>query len=419
VVRAAFTLVLRLHALGAVAILVLAATPAARAQELSDSIEIGPWLLAPSFSTGYESDSNIFLKDEKSETSDRVTSYSGELTAILPFRNSSLELEYSANKDRFSENEFPRDTTDVMGFDLELNLKSGDRLSFRDVYRRDFARSEEIDTGGELTFNGEPYNLNRWEVELARTDPQRQGYVIRVRRQDFIYEGEQDVGFFEYHGFDNSFEYRQPIPNRRSWVVRYDTRRFNHYEPQPAGELGVPYRKEKTDAVSFGLRGVLRGRDQPYRIHLGFGRFRYDSVEESEFEGIVGSAAMRLRFGGATSLNLEVVRRPLPSNFVTYYINNGIRADLEREWVRFEAGTEFEFTKNNYADDLSNLGNVASDCDGRRKDETYQAEVYVGWKAHERLRFEMSSFYKTRSSTCDASAYDSAGFETGLTIGWF
>jgi len=232
-----------------------------------------------------------------------------------------------------------------------------------------------------------------------------------VQRQDFIYEGQEDVGFFDYRGFHNVFEFRQPMPEDRSWVVRYDARRFNHYDPQQA--TGVPFRKEVTDAVLFGLRGFL-GPEQPFRVHLGFGRFRYDGMEESQFEGIVGTAAWRVRLGGRTKLDLEAIRRTLPSRFTTYYINNAIRAELARKWLRFEAGTELELVKNDYADDLND-----PDCSGRRKDKTYELNVHWDWRVHERFKFSVSSFHAQRSSTCDDSDYQATGIETGFKIGWF
>jgi hypothetical protein len=389
--------------------LALLAVGGAVQADVPDGIELGPWILAPAFEMSYEADSNVFLDREEAKEDDRVTTFRGDLEASLPFSNSMLEFDYSAIKESYSENIFPRDVTHVGSVDLELNFRSGDRLTFGDAYRRDFARSSEIDAGGELTFDGQPYTINYWFAELARTDPRRQGYVVRIRRVDFNYDGEVDIGFFEYRGFENSFEYRQPLPRSRSWVVRYNTRRFNHYDPDEP--VGIPFRKEKTDNLQFGLRGWL-GEDQPFRIHLGFGRFSYDGENASDFNGIVGTAAWKLRLGPGTSLDLEAVRRTLPSNFETYYINNAVNAELEREWRRFEAGTELELTKNDY-------GDVLPQCNGKRRDLTMDLSVFAGWEMHERLEFSASTFFKKRSSTCENREYEAGGIEIGMSLGWF
>ena len=160
------------------------------------------------------------------------------------------------------------------------------------------------------------------------------------------------------------------------------------------------------------MRGWL-GEHQPFRIHLGFGRFSYEGADSSEFQGIVGTAAWRLRLGPETRLQLEAIRRTLPSNFQTYYINNAVNVELEREWRRFEAGTELELTQNDYGDEF--LG-----CDGnRRRDFTADVSLNAGWRMHERMKFEVSTFMKRRSSTCDSSEYEAGGIEVGMSLGWF
>lgn len=389
-----------------------------RAQDdLPDGFPVGKWILAPSLTASYEADNNVFFKPSENATSDRVSTAEGYLQASLPFRNSLLQFDYTAAKESYAENVFPRDLSQVFGVALELGFKSGDVLTFSDEYRLDFARSEEIDVGGELTFEGEPYKLNRWQVELSRDDPGRQGYLVRIRRQDFNYDGENDIGFFEYRGFDNAFEYRQPLPGGRSWVVRYQTRRYNHYEPQVvSGTVGVPFRNEKADNVTFGLRGLLGDR-QPYRVYVGYGRFRYGGIESSSFNGIVGAAAWRLWLGGRTRTDFEAIRRPLPSNFDTFYINNGLRAKLEREWLRFDGGGAVELVINDYADEIL-VGTSTGVESCHRRDTTRRFEGFLGWRLHEYLQFKVSTFHSVRSSSCESVDYDAAGIETSFTVGW-
>ena len=390
---------------------------AAAAQSGPPGFHAGPWILAPTFGTSYEADSNVFLNPDEAAQEDTVTKYKAGLGAILPFSNSRFRLDYDLAKEVYQDSDFDRDIAQVLTSQVELNFRSGDTLTLRDVYRLDFARADEddvVNVGDQASFRGQPYNINRWDITLDRDEEDRQGYTIRIRREDFDYEGDVDIGIFEYRGFDNSFEYRQPLPHNRFWLVRYQSRRYNHYEPFPTPPAGVgdPFRKEKTDDFTFGLRGML-GERQPYRFNLGYGRFRYTGGAQSEFDGLVGAASWRLWVGGRTKLDLEAIRRPLPSNFNTHYINNAIKTTLEREWTRFEVGTEIEFVLNDYGDD------IALSCDGLRKDSTTTTEAYWNWKVHERVRFELSSFYTVRSSTCDVTEYNATGLETGLRMGWF
>jgi hypothetical protein len=380
--------------------------PALHAQAVPKGIPVGRWILTPTFRTAYEVSDNVFYQIEPFASSDRVTRYQGRLGASMPFRNSMLDLEYGASKDTFDINSVPRDLRQQFRAEVTLNFKSSDRLVFRDMYLEDFARSETIDVGSEQVFAGQPYNVNRWEIELSRNDATRQGYLIRIRRQDFVYEGQEDISFFDYRGFDNVFEYRQPVPGNRSWIVRYEARRFKHYDPfQVLAPHGEPFRREKTDSFQLGLRGML-GEGQPYRIHLGYGSFEYvEAVNLSNFDGLVGAAAWRLHLGLRSVLELEAVRRALPSNFESYYVNNAVDARFEIEWLRTEAGTELEVVKNQYS--------------GFREDDIIKFDLFWAWRVHERMKFEVSSVYAKRSSNVPFANYDALSVETAFSLGWF
>jgi len=401
------------------------------AKDVPKGFPVGPWFLAPSFSSFYGVDDNPFLDSDNEETkTDRIEKLTGEFLASLPFRNSLLELEYSASKRSYDVNEFPSDLTQKGEFGLVLKFRSGDTLALRDVYRDDFARSRQIETGDDIAFEGvrvfepEPYTINRWEVELARNNPRRKGYLVRLRRQDFVYKGKSDLDFFDYRGFVTVLEYRQPLSNHRRWVVRYAARRFDHYEsrctdrdPNTPGDqpcvvdVGVPFRKELSDSVELGLMGKLGDR-QPFVARLGYTSFRYDGMSLSGFRGIVGHAAWRLVLGDHTDLELAATRRALPSNTLSYYINNAVRAKIERKWLRFEGSAELDYDYNNYAATI--LG-----CSGsERRDSTYEAELKWSWRVHERFKFKISAYHTNRRSTCENSEFQATGLGTGIALGW-
>jgi hypothetical protein len=412
VVHTAFQGYPRAWAVGLVLLVGGGAVSATLAQQPPTGLELGPWVVAPTLSTGYAVDDNVFYENEDNADSDRITTLRGDVRAVLPFHKSQLQLDYTVAKEHYQTIEFDRDVMQEGKVDLRLAFRSGDELRLRDTYRSDFARAEIEGLGDETGFfRGEPFSLNRWEVEFGRTDPRRQGYVIHVEREDFIYDEQVDIGSLEHRGFRNFFEYRQPLPANRSWVMRYDTRRFNYY--RPSDPVGVPLRNETTDALLFGLRGFL-GEGRPYRIHLGYALFRYEGDVYTKFQGIVGTAAWALRLGGRTRLDIEAIRRPLPSNFETYYINNAGRAALAREWQRFDTGAEIELTKNVYADEI-----IGYACDGPRRDFLAGGEIFGTWHAHERMRFRVSAFHKVRSSNCELADYVANGIETAVSTGWF
>jgi hypothetical protein len=153
-------------------------------------------------------------------------------------------------------------------------------------------------------------------------------------------------------------------------------------------------------------------------VRLGYSSFRYEGGDSSEYNGIVGFAAWRIRVGGRTDLELKASRRALPSNADTYYVSNVVRAKLTREWLRFESGAEFEYHLNDYADPVRFCLNGVPDGLGLRRDSTYRLDADWGFRVHERFKFEISAFHTNRRSTCDDSDYTGTGIQTGIALGW-
>ena len=154
------------------------------------------------------------------------------------------------------------------------------------------------------------------------------------------------------------------------------------------------------------------GHRQPYVVRLGYSSFRYEGMALSGVRGIVGHAAWRLVLGSRTDLQLRATRRTLPSNSLSYYVNNAVRAKLDREWRHFESSAELEYDLNDYAD-------ATADCSGsRRRDSSYEANVNWGWRVHERFKFEVSAFHTNRRSNCDNSEYEATGIGTSIALGW-
>jgi hypothetical protein len=398
-----------------VAVLAVVATGDARAQgDLPDGLWVGRWVLSPRLSFGYESDSNIFRRDsEEDPEDDRSLQYTGGLQAALPFRMSLFEIDYEASRYQYDNNEFPRDVVQNLSTALHLNFASGDRLILRDQYRLGFERFQDVDPGGELLFEGEPYRFNRWEVEVARDVPDRQGYSVRVARVDFNYEptpGETGPSFFDYRGFDNSFEYRQPMPGRKWWLLHYGTRRVNNYASSRPDLVGVPFRKEISDRLEAGFRGNLRG-GTPYHLQLGWARLDYEGSDASKFRGLSGSASTRFEAGPTVDVELSAARRVLPSSFETYYINNEFRGEFEHAWLPTSVlGGGLVFDQNEYG---------SFDCNGSdRRDLRYELTGFLGWRVHSIVELRLAALREARSSNCDFIDYDTFVVSTGVRLGW-
>ncbi|MDH3627659.1 MAG: hypothetical protein OEV00_01980 [Acidobacteriota bacterium] len=385
-------------------------------------LEAGPWVLAPILGIGYTNDDNIFRLDEEEED-EQIGEAVAALTAYLPFRKSMLKLGYSAEYYDYANNNFTRTVAQDFSLDLDVRLAGGGRIRVRDDYTRGFSDVQQFDEGGERVFDGKPYDLNDFEVTFSRAVPYHPGYLLRIRSRDFSFVEGAEVAFFDYKGWDASGEYRQPIPGSRWLTLFGNSRRLDHSE---AGSSGDPFRKEAADDLQIGIRG-LAGGDDPYFIKLGWGRFEYQDVvgavtEPEPFRGVVGAFQYRLRISHAMDMVFSGSRRPLPSNFDTYYLVNEMQVDLQRTWQQFSImGVKALYSANRYGDILTlRDGTPLTTCsDFIRKDDRYRVEAYGQWWVNDLLGVSIAAAHQGRNSNCAISEYEANVLSANIEFGWF
>jgi hypothetical protein len=403
-----------------------AAGPAgAQGAKIPDGLRIGPWILAPSLEIGYELDDNLRRIDtsiQPAQETEKITEFAPALQASLPFRNSLLAFDYEASRLDYAVNQFSREIAQALGVQLAMSFSTGDTLTIGDEYRRDFADVGRISEGNELTFEGEPFNVNRWALKLDRNvaDPSRQGYSMRVSRVDLNYVGDQPADFYDYRGFDNAFEYRQPLSDTRSLSVFYQTRRFNNYRnlfvnedgEVERGEVGVPFRKELSDQIELGLSGTTAA-GQPYRFLVGYGRLRYHGSESSAFSGITTAGSWLVRTSRRSSVTVTLLRRPFPSGQETYLVNNFLGVDLER---RGRHASSLLASARTY---FNHYGDFIPGCETqRREDLGYEVEAGAAWEVHRLVEFKLFSEHSKRDSNCEGYDYVGTRVRTALAFGW-
>ncbi|HKQ61772.1 MAG TPA: hypothetical protein VJS92_10795, partial [Candidatus Polarisedimenticolaceae bacterium] len=389
---------------------------AAPALQRPEGIVVGRWVLAPYVQYSLGRDNNLFRQNQNvvPPTRERITSFGVGLDATLPIRNSLFELAYLGSDLGYATSRVGNGVSHDAVATLTLNFGSRDTLILRDRFIRSFSDSQNIDPGGELVFQGQAYDINRWDVEFARTELGRQGYSLRLSRVDFNYDQAADApAFFDYRGMEGAVEYRQPLPGYRWLTVYHDVRGYNYYRPDAA--VGIPERHEDTSSLQLGMRGLL-GANQPFYLRLGWGRFRYTGAVRSQFAGLVTSAAWQLRLDRSTRLDLGLERRPLPSSFETYYLINEFRTQLERDWLRDSRyGIRLLLSRNYYGDPTSLPGCQTTD----RVDSRVEAAAYLSWRIHSRIALDWSATRYERNSNCQLADYGATVLSVAARLGWF
>jgi len=388
-----------------------------------EGLPVGRWILAPYFISQVGMEENLFrlsscpVEEPDCLDAQAVSRNAIGLAARLPVRNSLIELRYQAEKRQYERAAPPlRPLEEIFGALFQFSFSTGDQLIISDNYTRGSSDVRAIDEGGEFEFQDRPYDLNRFEAMWTRTNPSRKGFIVRVARVDLNFAPPEDplnkpIPFFDYRGFESSFEYRQPMGGRNWLRVYYDSRRFNHYEPNDRTQVGVPFREEVADTLQLGLGG-LAGRAKPFNLRVGYGRFRLEGTG-AEYNGIVGAADLAIGVGARTNLTFQVWRRPLPSNFDTYYIVNSFRMGVERPFLRqFMAGLSAQYSRSEYGDLFEGETEI-------RKDHRYLLEAYFDWFVHPRVAIRLAGGHQERVSSFDDNDFKASAATIGLRLGWF
>ena len=383
-------------------------------------LSAGRLVLTPWVATSAGYDTNLFRAPEcPSASPDCVGGPEAEyfsrttlgLGAYVPIRNSFADLRYQLDKREYRGYQPKRPREQTFAGRVRLNFGTGDALIVTDTYTLGSSDVRNIDEGGELVFRDAPYDYNRAEVLWQRLRPRSAGFIFRVAHVDLKFvEDSMAVPFFDYNGLESSVEYRHPIPGQR-WLRGYfDTRRFDHFEPGSS----VSFRQEDADTLQVGIGGLMGRRGNSFEARAGYGHYALRG-QGAEFQGLVYNATLGLAVGGRTRLTALLWRRPLPSNFPTYYIVNSLRISAERNVARnVMGGVGFEHYRNQYLDPLpSDQGEEI------RKDQRYIVEGYLEWAVHPRLAFRLAGGHEQRVSNFPDSEYDTTGASFGLRLGWF
>jgi len=423
-------------------LLLLAAGIAAGAEAPPpDGVTIGNLVLQPSWATYLEYDDNIFRRDVRSQyISGFIHNLVFGLGADIPVSNSLFEFDYEGNQRNYGEHgdNIGRNLTHELAAKMTMKFGSGDRLTLSDDYTLGATDLQIVDdVGDELVrdevFRGEPYTYNRWAVELAREVPRMQGYSMKVTRLDMIFDAEEcdpddptcfAVPFFDYRGFQSVFQYRHPLPVDNWLVGYYDFRLLDNYTPKnkeegsglvPEGP-GVLFRTEHSNSYQVGLGGYMWQR-HPFLVRAGLGHFRYSGLNPSDstYRGLVGHARLRFNLGSSTELNMSLDRRPLPSNYPTYYINNALRVQIDRKWLQYsKVGFRLNLSRNEYGDSIEGLCSPGV----IRMDDRVMADGHVEWKIHRLVGLRVAASHWRRTSNCDTSEYSANVISAGIELGW-
>ena len=195
-----------------------------------NGIAVGPWLLAPSLTTAWSNDSNVFYQSAAANpTSDRVLHVMPELKALLPFRNSEFEGRYRREfRRRNDETDLDNTGYEEYAAALRLRFSTHDTLELTGALTRGQAEVLRFD-GGELGLPGRALPAQRLGVALSRDVLGHRGYSLRAQRLDLNFDPDTRFRFFDFRATSVEAEYREPVRPNLSVLATVRAETADHF----------------------------------------------------------------------------------------------------------------------------------------------------------------------------------------------
>ncbi len=393
-------------------------TPVFAQMEERKGLEAGPWLLLPSLVLGVEYDSNPFFRSENVQ-SERILEATPALGIRLPFSQSLFRIDVAKKFYDYSQTILGEDTVLETSAVLELNFSSRDKLEFGAERSSGLARSTAIfDEGGEATFQGDSFDMDVFDLTLSRSVYGQRGWLLKLQRQDLVFDEGTVANFFDYRCWNYQAEYRQPV-SPVSWLLfSWSGRNYDHFRVN--SPFSEPFREEISQIGLVGFDARYSSH-KTLRFRVGYSKNEFPGALGSAFSGIVGDIKARFQTGSRRhEFLVEALRRPHASFFAnnTHFVRNSIAITLKRNFLnKSSVGLRAEYAESDYGDPLQRPLDPQNGI--VRQDRTLVSELNARFALNPLMGLRLSARYSTRSSKYEGVDYDATQIFGGMAFGWF
>jgi hypothetical protein len=402
------------------------------AQSFGDDPELvgfpaGPVVIAPSLTTGYAYDSNVFKKsddDVPPPSGDGVLTVQPALVLTVPFSNSSFRfgdtltyVDYSATPQTAG-----KTSNDALA-ELVLNFSSLDKLDLKAHHVAGVADTLAFDPGGEQVFQGQAFRLHALSASLSRELPGARGYRASLTHNALNYDQSNVVSFFDYRGFDGELAYLQPLSSNTRLAFGYLATRYDHFDNNALDPHAV-FRTEYGDVVYSQIEGRL-GPKQPYSVRLGWEKLTFGGNEAKDFSGLIGHADVSVIVGGGTEILVTLMRQPFRSFFEdgdnttvdnNFYVYEDAGLRINRRFPRGSSvGGSADFSRNTYAEPVR-TSTIAPFF--YREDRMYRLETYANLALRDQVVFRLSLVKQRKYSNYPGADFNDTVVFGGFVLGW-
>jgi hypothetical protein len=399
-----------------IAATVLGGSAAAQSDVVAEHLvgfQAGPVVIAPSLTTGYGYETNVYLLSENAvppPSSDRVLTLKPAVQVTVPFSNSTFRF-----KDTLSWVDYDK-TPQVAGKTSNeaeaapaLRFGSLDTLELSARHIAGVAETLAFDPGGEVKFQGNAYALHNEGVSISREAPGARGYRFALAHNALRWDRSVPITFYDYKGFDGEGAYVQPLSSNALLAFAYLGTRYDHFPIN--AESGPPARTEAGDTVYAQIDGRL-GPKQPYRVRVGWERLAFEGNDAKDFSGIIGEVNLSAIVGGGTIITVTAIRQPYRSFFGenNFYVFDSVGARIERSFQRgTKVGGDVSYSLNTYDE---------PDAGILRQDRTVFLEAYANLAVRDQVIFRLSIMKNRKYSNYPGADFDTTAVTGGFVFGW-
>jgi len=373
------------------------------------ALPLGPFLLTPSLSVGWEWKDNLFYNTTGAPQSGSVLHATAGLHLVLPISGSTFELDYQPSYQDYQGYQLSRKWSQDIALRGSFAFPVGLTLKVGYDYLDASTNVRQIDAGGEIAWSDSPFTKQTATAEVNYWLTYRDGISVRGSWDDLAYRHPEESAFYEYSRSSTGLGWLHLLSPNTVLRVGYDHGTF-----QPRRTIVA--RGYASDTVSVALTGVL-GSGLTSDLEAGWRKIGLDlspgqpTLDKASGFVVSGGLGYEMAHGG--SLRLTAGRDWQPSNYATAlgYRSDRIGLSYGLGLVRTAFNVGGEVGRNEYA-------GFAGDPSASRRDDLLTLHAGVSYAVREGLKGRLEYRYQDRSSN-DGYNYtvNSVLASIGLSLG--
>ena len=375
----------------------------------NEAIAVGPFIFSPALQLSWQDRDNIFFTPD-SEVSDQLILARAQLLFEVPIYESYIQFSYSPQYRDYKVYELEDKWQHFFDAAAAFKFSSGLALNMGYSYIIGNLETREVDPGGEVYWGD-----RGWDKQSARVGgdywiTDRDGIIFNLLWEDLDYDDPEL--FYDYTRLNGGFGWLHQLSPVLVMDVKYGITKFDaHDTPFENND----YRDSLSHALTLGFRGQINPVIAT-EVRFGYGVVEYDprpdQPQVENFQGAVLNGFISWEMAHGSSLRLDVLRRPYPSNFSdnANYLAAGASLMYALNRGHFFGQVRGRFQNNDYTRPDRITGQD-------RSDDIYTFGVGLGFRFTDYLSLWGTYLYEDRESLYRYS-YTINTFSLGLGVGF-